>query len=218
MKRVVQLAQQLYLGLTSRSAAHYWERRYRTGWTSGSGSAGALATYKADVLNQFVVDHAIASVAEFGCGDGSQLQLARYPRYVGFDVARRAIEICSVKFRADATKSFLWYDPTAAQNLAALFQVDLTLSLDVVYHLLEDAAYEAHLRDVFSTSRRFAIIYSSDKEDSVLAPHVKHRAFVRDVSRDYPQFHLVERLENPHAGESFANFHIFERREINGPR
>lgn len=216
--RIAYLARQFFMGITSRSAAHYWERRYRSGWTSGSGSAGELARYKADFLNAFVASHGVQTVAEFGCGDGSQLELSRYPRYVGFDVARRAIEMCSERFGEDASKSFLLYDPRAAQNLAGVLRVDLTLSLDVVYHLLEDDVYAAHLRDVFSISRRFAIVYSSDREEKVLAPHVRHRAFVRDVERDYPEFRLVERLENPHAGDTFAQFHVFERRDFSAAK
>jgi len=33
------------------------------------------------------------TVTEFGCGDGSQLELGHYPEYVGVDVAASAIEV-----------------------------------------------------------------------------------------------------------------------------
>ena len=67
----------------------YWEQHYRSGGDSGPGSRGVLAQYKAEFVNAFVERHDIESVAELGCGDGSQLALARYPAYVGLDVRRR---------------------------------------------------------------------------------------------------------------------------------
>src|SRR5678815_1312722 len=68
-------------------SAEYWEERYREGGNSGSGSYNRLARYKADVLNKFVEDNNISSVIEFGSGDGAQLKLASYPRYIGVDVS-----------------------------------------------------------------------------------------------------------------------------------
>ena len=35
-------------------SASYWELRYRNGGTSGAGSYGRLAEFKAEVLNEFV--------------------------------------------------------------------------------------------------------------------------------------------------------------------
>src|SRR5664279_5085962 len=76
----------------------FWESVYVNGGTSGPGSYGRLAEFKAEVLNEFVHAKNIASVIEFGCGDGAQLQLAKYPRYVGVDVAARSVARCSSLF------------------------------------------------------------------------------------------------------------------------
>ncbi len=199
------------LRLRVRSSGEYWERRYRAGLTSGPGSYGELAAFKAEILNSFVQTHSVASVVEFGCGDGRQLALARYPAYLGLDVSRAAIEACIARFRDDATKSFLWYDPLRTANLASFVSGELTLSLDVVYHLLEDEIYARYLRDLFSTSRRYVIVYSSDREGSNPAAHVRHREFTRDVRRDMPEFRLVRRLENRYPDRSFSDFFVFER-------
>jgi hypothetical protein len=51
----------------------FWENRYRTGGTSGSGSYGRLAEFKAEILNEFVRERGVSSIIEFGCGDGAQL-------------------------------------------------------------------------------------------------------------------------------------------------
>lgn len=77
-----------------RGSEGYWEERYAGGGTSGSGSYGHLAAFKAEVLNRIVADRGAASVLELGCGDGSQLALASYPTYVGLDVAPTAVRLC----------------------------------------------------------------------------------------------------------------------------
>src|SRR6185437_10475742 len=77
-----------------RNSNEYWERRYRTGGTSGAGSYNRLAEFKANFLNKFVEEHQVVSVVEYGSGDGAQLKLARYPSYTGVDISRTAVEIC----------------------------------------------------------------------------------------------------------------------------
>jgi hypothetical protein len=83
VRRLSLLRQQL--GFNGSSS--FWERNYARGGTSGSGSYGAFAQAKAAFLNEFVHQHDLQSVIEFGCGDGHQLSLADYPRYVGLDVS-----------------------------------------------------------------------------------------------------------------------------------
>src|SRR5579872_3671688 len=83
--------------MSFRTSRQFWESNYTRGGTSGNGSYGVLGQAKADFLNTFVREHNIESVAEFGCGDGHQLSLAVYPRYVGLDVSKAAIDICKHK-------------------------------------------------------------------------------------------------------------------------
>jgi SAM-dependent methyltransferase len=207
VRRFGHLARQAWLSLTMRSSSDYWERRYRLGMTSGPGSAGRLAAFKAEVLNQFVSDEGIRSVVEFGCGDGTQLSLAAYPRYLGLDVSPAAVELCRNRFAGDSTKAFrVLGDPSGAPP-----EGDLALSLDVIYHLLEDDAYRRHLDAVFAASRRWVIIYSSDRDDATPARHVRHRRFTDDVHERQPAFTLRRRIENPYPDESFAEFYVFER-------
>ena len=83
------------------NSAVYWERRYTQGRNSGEGSYGDLAIFKAEALNSFVESRGIQSVIEFGCGDGAQLGLAQYPLYTGYDVSRKAVELCRERFNSD---------------------------------------------------------------------------------------------------------------------
>src|SRR5262249_12471902 len=73
--------------LKFQGSASFWEGVYQKGETSGPGSYGRLAVFKAEILNKFVREKAVNSVIEFGCGDGAQLELATYPKYVGVDVS-----------------------------------------------------------------------------------------------------------------------------------
>jgi len=193
----------------------YWERRYAAGGTSGLGSYGELAEFKANVLNRFVVEHSIRSVIEFGCGDGNQLTLCHYPRYIGLDVSRSAITSCLERFGNDSSKSFFWYDPDCFADRTEVFHADLAVSLDVLYHLVEDAYYDAYLRRLFAAADNWVVIYSTNEDEVSREPHVRHRRFARWVRRWQPEFHLhhvIPHCDGP--GGSTADFHFYQRTGI----
>ena len=206
-------------------SAGYWERRYSDGGTSGHGSYGRFARFKAGILNAFVAEHRVGTVLEFGCGDGNQLALADYPSYVGLDVSETALTLCRERFRDDATKRFLRYDPGTPLRGDPRFLADLSLSLDVVYHLTEDAVFESYMRDLFASAERFVIIYSSDTDVTHPSepPHVRHRAFSRWVAGHLPAWRIVRRIPNrfPQSSDgdlsSFAEFVIYARSERREP-
>lgn len=97
-------------------SAEYWEKRYSAGGNSGVGSYSHFAEFKAEVLNPFVATHDVKSVIEFGCGDGNQLTLAKYPSYLGLDVSASAIARCRETFKADLSKSFLTMSDTGTKK------------------------------------------------------------------------------------------------------
>ena len=157
------------------NSADYWERRYNTGGNSGIGSYGRLAVFKAEVLNQFVRENNINSVIEWGCGDGHQLSLANYPNYIGFDVSLEAIKICNKKFSEDKLKRFVFCGNT---DFYTEEKAELSISLDVIYHLIEDDVYENYMKRLFASSFKYVCIYScNDDDNSNLAIHVRHRIF-----------------------------------------
>jgi SAM-dependent methyltransferase len=202
---------QLALAARSGSSSDYWRRRYRAGLDSGAGSYGELAEFKARVLNEFVSLNDIRSVLELGCGDGNQLSLARYPSYLGLDVSGEAIDLCTRRFAGDPTKAFLWYDPVRTVRMEPRLSADLVLSLDVIYHLLEDDVYDRHLELLFACSRRWAIIYSSNRPTRDAAWHVRNREFTGDVAARFPSFELAHVIENPHRDLTPADFYVYRR-------
>lgn len=195
-----------------RNSSDYWAKRYSAGHTSGEGSYGRLADFKAEILNAFVVEHDIKTVIEFGCGDGNQLSLAEYPAYIGVDVAQTAIELCRDRFADDISKSFRLADESRGQR------ADLALSLDVVFHLVEDDVFEQYMTRLFDAAERFVAVYSSNKDEPHPAPHVRHRKFTDWVERKRPEWQLARRVENRYpegtsdgGPVSFADFYFFQR-------
>jgi SAM-dependent methyltransferase len=189
----------------------YWERNYVRGGTSGDGSYGLLGQFKADFLNSFVRDRAVNSVTEFGCGDGNQLALAEYPRYVGLDVSRTAVTMCKLRFANDGTKSFFLYDGNCFADKAGLFVADLTLSLDVIYHLTEDDIFERYMQHLFDASLKYVIIYSTNTLLGDTAPHVRHREFTSWVNAERRQWRLAETRQGVASGPGRADFFIYEQ-------
>lgn len=198
----------------------YWEQNYAQGGTSGAGSYGRYSEYKADVLNRFVQQHNIRSVIEFGSGDGNQLSLANYPTYIGLDVSRTAIQLCANRFRGDSSRSFFLYDPDAFVDNAHLFHADLAISLEVIFHLIEDRVFEQYMRYLFASADQYVIIYSSntDVSQAAAAPHYKDRRFTTWIDTQRPDWTLLETLPNPFpynpaTGEgATSEFFIFAKR------
>jgi hypothetical protein len=195
-------------------STNYWEHRYSDGGNSGVGSYGKFAEFKAEILNGFVAEQRVHSVIEHGCGDGSQLRLARYPSYLGFDISAAAVERCRQMFAGDPSKAFLLARDYSGQT------AELALSLDVIYHLVEDDVFASYMRRLFASATRFVVIYSSNTDDNVrLAPppHIKHRQFSLWVQIDAPGWKLLREIPNrfPYRGNgnkgSFSNFYIYHQ-------
>jgi SAM-dependent methyltransferase len=199
----------------------YWESRYAGGGSSGGGSQGRLAEFRAEVLNSFVQNRGIESVVELGCGDGYQLSLASYTSYIGLDVSPTAVDLCRKRFAGDDTKTFHLYDPMLLDELRYRIEADLALSLDVIYHLTEDDVFELYMRTLFAVARKFVIIYSSDTDENEAnrPPHFKNRRFSTWVKTNCPNWELVRRIPNkyPFEGDdhtgSISDFFVYERTE-----
>lgn len=204
-------------------SADYWEQRYARGGNSGAGSYGKLAEFKAEVLNAFVRERQIRSVIDFGCGDGAQLALAEYPSYVGLDVSPTAVQMCRRRFAADPTKRFIVYDPANFDTSHPAHRAELAISLDVLYHLIEEDVYERYLHQLFAAAEKYVVIYANDSDErpAVLPKHVRFRSFTAWIAANKPEWRLVRHVpnryplrrdlsENP-ADESFSDFYFFEK-------
>lgn len=192
-------------------SANYWEQRYARGGNSGAGSYGRLAVFKAETLNAFLGRHQIASVIEFGCGDGSQLEMLECSDYLGVDVSATAVETCRRRFQDDDRKRFC----ALSEHDGSM--AEMTLSLDVVYHLVEDEVFERYMETLFDAASRFVVVYASNHDGPGPSVHVRHRRFTDWVGENRPQWRLCDMVKNRYPAlqgapdESFADFYFFER-------
>jgi len=195
-----------------RGSKNYWEERYKAAENSGAGSYGRLADFKAEILNDFVRENNIQTVLEFGVGDGNQLSLAKYPYYIGYDVSPTAIQLCKSRFKHDSTKEFHLIDTNKNPGLKA----ELVLSLDVLYHLIEDVVFEEYVRDLFASASRYVVIYSSNY-DKQTAAHVRSRKFTRWIESNVSDaWRLIKVIKNKYPFDesnpdhtSISDFYIY---------
>ncbi len=93
----------------------------------------------------------------------------------------------------------------------------LTLSLDVIYHLIEDDIYDNYMRVLFDSSHKYVIIYSSncDLNTKHQPAHVKHRRFTDWINSNKCEWELIHKIDNKFSlannvcDGSFADFYIY---------
>ena len=198
-------------------SSQYWQERYALGGNSGSGSYNRLADFKAEIINQFVDANEIESVVEFGVGDGNQLLFGNYPRYLGVDISPVAIATCRERFHQDTTKSFMTVDEFCDTPMV----FDLSQSLDVIFHLVEDDVFHDYMSRLFAAGSRFVVVYSSNEDRPTMDSHVRHRQFTKWVQKHQPTWTLFDHIKNrfpfdagdPH-NTSFADFYFFKKKAV----
>ena len=167
----------------------YWNKRYRRGKNSGAGSRGQWGDHKVDYVNRLIMGQKVDTLIDWGCGDGMLASRFQVAHYVGLDVSPFALGLCAraCGFRPgwgwclyDGFDS-PWYLPPA----------DLALSLDVIFHLVDDAMYYRHLELLF-TSAPLVAVHSSNRDEHG-HPHVRHREFTRDIPSGWS---LVEKARD----------------------
>jgi SAM-dependent methyltransferase len=192
------------------SSGRYWEARYRGGGTSGAGSYGMLARFKADLVNAFVADNQIASVMDLGCGDGNLLSLLTVRNYVGVDVSPTMLASCATRFPQHRFVAFDALDSAPPAELA--------MSIDVIFHLVEDHVFADYLRTLFDHATRFVLVYSSNFDAGWPDPHVRHRRVTDRIVASQPAWRLLSHVPNRYPYDqalpdvtSFADFFIYGR-------
>lgn len=176
----------------------YWDKRYRIGGTSGAGSYGAAAQYKARVLRDLVNALGITSVIDWGCGDGNQLaEWDPQCDYLGIDASREAVRMCQERNPGRTimhASQYTWQ------------QADAAVSIEVIFHLTDDDEYREYMRRLFDSARRYVIIYSSNRSGGALAPHVRHRKLKVPAG-----WKCVQKIAGHPS--TFSDFYVYRRSE-----
>jgi hypothetical protein len=174
----------------------YWSQRYLRS-TSGYGSYGKYLEKKLGWFKGLT----IATISEIGCGDfnfGSNL-LKLYPDayYIGQDISELIID--------KNTKKFPQYKFTTSIN--DLIQADLTLCIDVLFHITDDKEYENMLTNIENNWSKYLAITAYEYDNPLTSPHVKVRKF------DYKRFgEPIIRKIIEEDGQLY--FYLFKKKEI----
>ncbi len=193
----------------------YWELRYKNDWNSGDGSYGESSLAKAKVFNQILLDYQIDSVIEFGCGDGHQLSLYKIKNYLGLDVSETVIRQILKKYSNDPSKYFMHYNPELFRLDSHFLKADAVISVDVIFHLVEDEVFTRYMKQLFNTSNKYVIIYATDFEEGAkTVAHVKNRKFTSWVSDNIKGWKALERRTalSP-SGEKFLDWVIYKKQD-----
>lgn len=200
----------------------YWQDRYSGGGFSGLGSLGALGRYKAMVVGDFITEYRIKSINDFGCGDGTWLAVLHaylgpyaLEAYMGYDISEAARDACEFVFGAHDVYSF--------RSLEMCKHAELSLSNDVIYHLLNDREYERYMSRLFEYSSKYVIIYSSnfDEAPTERSPHIKHRIFTDWIKANAPDWKLIRHIPNLYReskyNPSLSDHYIYEHCNLSTP-
>jgi SAM-dependent methyltransferase len=188
--------------------AGYWDRRYREGRTSGAGSEGDEGSYKAKYVSDFICDHGIKSVIDWGCGDGQVLDLVdlRGADYMGIDVSPTILK----RLRKMYGDRYVFTTPEDATIPGGEWYADLALSMDVLFHLPDDVDYFGYIDNLFGSAARFVVIYATNYAGGRTARHVFRREFTPDIAERFPDWELTT-VETP-LREGLASFFVYEKK------
>jgi len=133
---------------------------------------------------------------------------------MGFDISPVAVELCKTQFAGDETKSFCLVAEFSQQRS------DLTLSVDVIYHLVEDSVFDLYMHRLFDSGDRYVAIYASNTDNNSLfsVPHVRMRKFSDWIETNKPSWKLDSKICNPFpydskdpGNTSFADFYFYKK-------
>lgn len=199
-----------------KSTSLYWEYRYATKGNSGSGSYGRLSEFKAEIFNKFVDDNKIKSILDLGCGDGNQISLFKMDNYFGLDVSKTIIKSNQKRFKNDKTKTFLIYNNKNIDYFKKN-KVELCISFDVLFHLVENDIFITYLNNLFNTSTKYVLIYSSNQYLNI-SPYEFHRPILSVIEKNFKEWELFDVINNKYPYDeqdsdetSLSNFYFFRK-------
>lgn len=199
-------------------SGEFWNNHYERGGNSGTGSYNRLSEFKANIINDFIISKKVDTTIELGCGDGNQLSLIHYNSYTGVDVSEHIV--MQNRKRFSKYKDYNFYCSLIERECYINERFDLSISMDVIFHLLEDDVYENYMYDLFDVSSNYVIIYSSNHEEYTPWPEYRHRNFFYFIQNNIKGWELLQFIPNKYpyiigreAETSSADFYIFYKKE-----
>lgn len=186
------------------NSIEYWETRYKNNGNSGLGSYGDECDFKAKYINVTIREHNIKTINDFGCGDSNQIsKIKGFDNYYGYDVSKTILDKCKLKFSDNEKYTFL-------DDVSKMKNSDITMSLDVTYHITEEDNFEIYMNNLFTLSKKYVLIYSVNSGGKSTVPHIKHRNFVEWVNKNYSEFKVIDK-ELFKGKTNGVGFYLFEK-------
>jgi 2-polyprenyl-3-methyl-5-hydroxy-6-metoxy-1,4-benzoquinol methylase len=164
----------------------YWQKRLQENFNlRGVGNIGFSQSYngwqyrrKAQVIKKIFHNTNLdkLEVLDVGCGTGffTQWYLHRGAKIVGIDIAEKSVETLSSQFPG----TFRMQDIASAEY-EPLRLFDIVNMWDVIYHIVDDCAYERALDNISASLKPGGLFIFSDflgrPSDTLIAAHVKAR-------------------------------------------
>jgi len=144
-----------------------------------------------------------------------------YKSYIGIDVSATAIKICKAKFSHDKSKKF-YISSKLPENLIinSKENIDMSISLDVIYHLVENEVFENYMLNLFNSSSKFVCIYSSnfDAEQQI---HERRRKFTDYIEKNFCEWKLYKKVKNKYPYNTYkpnttssCDFYFYKKTHI----
>lgn len=169
--------------MTNFNSKIYWEHRYKNNGNSGKGSYGEESSWKSHYINKVIERFNLKTLNDFGHGDCNQLKNLRgFKHYTGYDPSEFIRNKCKIEFNSE---KYNFVD-----SVHDVPYSDLSFSLDVIYHLVEEEAFEDYM-DALFTKSKYVIIYSTNYSESPIN-HIRHRKFTEYVEKKYKNYELIE--------------------------
>src|SRR5581483_12428603 len=109
----------------------------------------------------------------------------------------------------NATRTFIWYDPVCFHDPLRVVSADCAISLDVIFHLIEDDIFARYIDNLFRSGLHFVIIYGLDEEQSRPGHvSVRFRKYSEYIAKNIPHFRPALHIRRK---EAFGDFYLYER-------
>ena len=110
------------------------------------------------------------------------------------------------KFQNNSKYNFDVYNKNYVNNE----KYELSLSLDVIYHILDDNEYKKYMEDLFNFSNKYVIIYSNNYSGHKCG-HMYTKIFTKDIKNWFSNYKLKQFIKQKYPEQSSADFYIYEK-------
>lgn len=74
-------------------------------------------------------------------------------------------------------------------------KADMAISMDVIYHLIEENVFEDYMYNLFNSASKYVCIYARN-ENRRTAMHIKFRKFSTYIEEKFPDWTLEKYIKN----------------------